>query len=59
MSNADNDFSFEYEYVPSRDVEERLAQAWEIILALILEDYENDIREAEILEAKPCSTQSA
>lgn len=59
MSNATNDFSFEYEYIPSRDAEERLAEAWEIILALILEDYEREIREAEILEAKPCSTQSA
>lgn len=52
MSNADNDFSFEYEYTPSPDAEERLAQAWEIILALILEDYENDIREAKKLETE-------
>ena len=59
MPNADNDFSFEYKYMPSPDAEERLAEAWDIIFALILEDYENDIREAKELEAKPCSTQSA
>ena len=52
MSNAENDFSFEYEYIPSRDAEERITQAWEIILALILEDYETDIREAKKLEAE-------
>lgn len=38
--------------MPSPDAEERLAQAWEIILALILEDYENDIREAKKLETE-------
>ena len=42
MSNETNDFSFEYEYLPSRDAEEKLAEAWDIILALILEDYENE-----------------
>jgi len=50
MTNAENDFSFEYEYIPSSDAEERMAQAWEIILALILEDYENDIK----AESVPC-----
>jgi len=50
MSNETNDFSFEYEYLPSRDAEEKLAQAWEIILALILEDYENEIK----AESEPC-----
>ena len=45
MSNADNEFSFEYEYIPSPDAEERLAEAWDIIFALILEDYENEKRE--------------
>jgi hypothetical protein len=44
MQNALDDFLFEYEYIPSPDAEERLAQAWEIILALILEDYENEIK---------------
>jgi len=45
MPTADNDFSFEYEYIPSPDAEERLAEAWDIIFALILEDYENEKRE--------------
>ena len=40
-----SDFSFEYEYVSSPDEEERLSQAWDIIFALILEDYENELRE--------------
>ena len=52
MSNVTNDFSFEYEYIPCPDAEERMKQAWEIILALILEDYENDIREAKKMETE-------
>jgi hypothetical protein len=36
------DFVFEYEYTPSPDAEERLSQAWDLILALILEDFENE-----------------
>jgi hypothetical protein len=36
------DFLFEYDYEPTPDAEERLAQALDLILALILEDYEND-----------------
>ncbi len=52
MSNETNDFSFEYEYIPCPDAEERLAEAWDIILALILEDYENDIREAKKMETE-------
>ena len=50
MSNADNDFSFEYEYTPCPDAEEKLAQAWDIIFALILEDYENEMK----AESVPC-----
>lgn len=46
----DSDFVFEYEYKPSRDAEELLAQAWDIIFALILEDYENELRENQNLE---------
>ena len=48
----DSDFVFEYEYISSPDAEEQLAQAWELILALILEDYENELREAQNLEAE-------
>jgi hypothetical protein len=36
------DFVFEYEYLPSPEAEEQLAQAWDLILALILEDYQNE-----------------
>lgn len=50
MSNADNDFSFEYENTPSRDAEERMTQAWEIIFALILEDYQDEIQKVVPLE---------
>ena len=39
------DFFFEYEYDPCPDAEERLAQAWDIIFALILEDYQNEQEE--------------
>lgn len=42
-----SDFVFEYEYVPSPEAEEALEQAWDIIFALILEDYENELRELE------------
>ncbi len=44
MTNATNEFLLEYEYTPSNDTEEKLSQAWEIILALILEDYENEMK---------------
>ena len=36
------EFPIEYQYSPSPDAEERLAQAWDLILALILEDFENE-----------------
>ena len=52
MTNATTDFSFEYEYIPSTDAEERMAQAWDIIVAIILEDYENEIQEIKNLEIK-------
>jgi len=47
-----SDFVFEYEYIPSPEAEERLAEAWRIILALILEDYENEIREIKNSESE-------
>jgi hypothetical protein len=47
-----SDFIFEYEYIPSPDAEERLEQVWDIIFALILEDYENELRELQTLEVK-------
>ena len=50
IQNVQDNFLFEYQYTPCPDAEERLAQAWEIILALILEDYENEIK----AESEPC-----
>ncbi len=47
-----SDFVFDYEYIPSPDAEERLAQAWDLILALILEDYENE--QETTSESEPC-----
>jgi hypothetical protein len=45
MANILNDFTFEYEYIPSPDAEEVLAQVWDIIFALILADYQNEQQE--------------
>ncbi len=42
MTDPLEEFLFEYQYSPSPDAEERLAQAWDLILALILEDFENE-----------------
>jgi hypothetical protein len=40
-----SDFFFEYQYEPCPDAEERLAQAWDIIFSLILEDYQAEQKE--------------
>ncbi|NOH13237.1 MAG: hypothetical protein HND51_16475 [Chloroflexi bacterium] len=40
------EFPLEYEYQPSLESEERLAQAWELIFALILEDYQQEQMQA-------------
>jgi len=42
MQTTLEEFLIEYQYTPSSDAEERLVQAWDIILALILENYENE-----------------
>ncbi len=52
MQNALQEFLLEYQYSPASDAEERLAEAWELILALILEDLQNE-QEASS-EAEPC-----
>lgn len=36
MCNDLEDFSLEYNYLPSSEAEEQLAQAWDTIIALIL-----------------------
>jgi hypothetical protein len=51
MSNESDDFLFEYFHIPSPDAEERIAQAWDIILALILEDYETELQKVDSSES--------
>lgn len=48
----DSDFLFEYIFEPSPEAEQALAEVWDIIFALILEDYQNELREQENLEVK-------
>ena len=48
-----SDFLFEYIYDPSPEAEERFAQAMELILALILEDYEQEHKEKTESERNP------
>ena len=40
-----SDFFFQYEYVPSPDAEEALAQAWDIIFALIVKEIQAEKKE--------------
>ncbi len=47
-----SDFVFEYIFEPSPEAEQALAEAWDIIFALILEDYQDELRENENLEVK-------
>lgn len=47
------DFLFEYQNEPSPDAEERLAQAWDLILALILEDIQAE-QDQIILDGETC-----
>ncbi len=51
MSSALDEFLLEYQYAPAPDAEERLAEAWEIILALILRDLEDEQSNS---EGEPC-----
>ena len=54
MPKITNDFTFEYEYSPSPDAEDQLAQAWDIIFALILEDIQTEEQRDNNLESDPC-----
>ncbi len=47
-----SDFVFEYIHEPSPEAEQALAEVWDIIFLLILEDYENELRETQNLEVK-------
>ena len=50
-----SDFFFQYEYVPSPDAEERLAQVWDIIFALIVEEIQTENQEIlDDLESEKC-----
>jgi len=49
-----SDFLFEYVYNPLPDTEERFAQALDLILALILDDYKNEQKEKTDLENEKC-----
>ncbi len=51
MSSALDDFLLEYRYSPTPDAEERLTEAWEIILALLLQDLEDEQANS---EGEPC-----
>jgi len=42
MSNDPEDFLVQFLYQPTPDAQERLAQVWELIIKLILEDYKNE-----------------
>jgi len=50
-----SDFFFEYEFVATPDSAERIAQAWDIIFSLILEDSktEEQVKETDS-DIEPC-----
>jgi hypothetical protein len=43
MDKKRQEFSLEYQYAPSPDAEEMLAQAWDVILDLLLEDVQKEL----------------
>lgn len=47
MSKSTKDFTLEYQFNPAPDAEGRLQQAYELILALILEDLQQELAEGE------------
>lgn len=51
MCNDSEEYSLEYHFVPSAEAEEQLALAWDIIIALILEDIKV---ESTCPEREPC-----
>jgi hypothetical protein len=54
MQNALEEFLFEYLYAPCPDADKQYAQAWDIISALILEDYENELQGVELSGDETC-----
>ena len=53
MGQDEQEFSVEYVFVASPDAEERLAQAYDLILGLILDELPGQGKDGE-----PCSTPS-
>ena len=53
MGQEHNDFAIEYQYIASPDAEERLAEAYDLILGLILDELQGQAKDGE-----PCSTPS-
>jgi hypothetical protein len=49
-----SDFLFDYQFILSPDAEKRLAQAWDLILSLILEDIKSEQQEKHDLGDKTC-----
>ena len=54
MANTRTDFTFEYEYSPSPDAEAQLAEAWDILFALILQDIQNEQQGGNNAESESC-----
>ena len=57
MAKIETTFTFEYEYIPTPDAAERIVQAWDIIFALILDDYRSEQEqegEDTYLGSEPC-----
>jgi hypothetical protein len=52
LQTQDNQFPVEYVFQPSADADERLAEAYDLILALLLEELQNPS------DAEKCSTPS-
>lgn len=48
MGKSIKEFTLEYQFTPAPDAEQRLQQAYELILALILEDLQQEQNEGEI-----------
>jgi hypothetical protein len=49
---SDPDFVFDYQFSPAPDAEERLVQAWDLILTLIIEDLKSEQQPEP--ESEPC-----
>lgn len=57
MQKLPDTLPLEYDFVPAPDAEERLAQAWDLIVKLILEDYQSE-QSANSQESETCLTPS-